>query len=467
MTRTPLALACALSLAACTTVGPDYVAPKTAVSDRWIEEADTGAIDPAWWEKFGDPELTALIEKALAGSPTVAEAEARLAEARANRDAVLGRRLPQASAAGSASESQISENGQLPVSNIPGFENPFSLFDLGFDASWEIDLWGRHVREAQGAEARAGAAQARLQDVLVMLTAEIARNYMDLRAAQANVSYAQDGAAAADDLATLMALRDRAGESSKFEADSAKAYAATARETLARSRSQASSAAYRLGALVGVAPEKIVPELRRERPLPKSPQTILVGVRSELLRRRPDVRAAERDLAAATADIGVATANLFPRFSLMGGLGTQARTSGDLFEDGSTRFSIGPSFSWPIFSGGRIHAQIRAAGARADAAAARYDKTVVEALADSESMINRYLEAQKAAAEAKHAQAAQANAFKLAKLRFEQGEDDRLALDRARLDLISKERSATAAKADTARAAVAVFKALGGGWEAP
>ncbi|RIV91447.1 TolC family protein, partial [Aurantiacibacter xanthus] len=224
---------------------------------------------------------------------------------------------------------------------------------------------------------------------------------------------------------------------------------------------------YRLATLVGVMPEEIVPELRKAAPQPEAPATILTGLRSELLRRRPDVRAAERDLAAATADISIATADLFPRFSLMGGLGTQARSAGDLVDTDSLRFSIGPSFSWPIFSGGRIRAQIRAADARAEAAAARYDQAVIAALSDSEAAVNRYLEAQRTEAASGAALAAQQRAFALSQARFASGEDNRLMLESARLDLISREGALASARAETAQAAVALFKALGGGWQAP
>tara|TARA_A100001391_G_scaffold130111_4_gene89433 strand:- start:25343 stop:26758 length:1416 start_codon:yes stop_codon:yes gene_type:complete len=454
-------------LGGCTTVGPDYVAPETSIAEQWQEPADSGAVDPAWWDQFGDPQLASLIERALAGSPTVAEAEARLAEARANRDATLGRRLPQAEVSGSATENRLSKNGQLPVSSIPGFDPEYSLFDLGFDASWEIDFWGRRTREAQGAGARVEAAEARRNDALVMLSAEIARSYMDLRLAQAQAGEAEAAARAAADLAELADQRYQAGEDSQLAAEQAQARAASASEAVGRLRSQEAGSAYRLATLVGVMPEEIVPELRVAAAQPEAPETILVGLRSDLLRRRPDVRAAERDLAAASADIGVATADLFPRFSLMGGLGMQARSADDLTDSDSLRFAIGPRFSWPIFSGGRIRAQIRAADARADGAAARYDQAVITALADSEAAINRYLEAQRTEDASAAALAAQKRAFALSEARFESGEDNRLMLESARLDLIASERALASAKAEAAQAAVALFKALGGAWQAP
>ncbi len=465
--RTSLACsALALILSGCT-VGPDYAAPDTQVQDAWVEQAETGTIDPAWWQNFGDPELTALIEQALAGSPTLAEARARLTEARANRDAVLGQRLPQVSASGRATENRLSENGQLPVSSIPGVSPEYSLFDLGFDASWEIDLWGRRTREAQAANAQAGAAEAQYQGALVQLTAEIARSYMDLRAAQQSSALAREAADTADELSALTTQLYDAGEANRQQADTASAEAGSARDAAAQAATAEAAASYRLAALTGRKPEDIPPALRQSAPVPDAPESILVGLRSDLLRRRPDVRAAERHLAAATAQVGVATADLFPRFSLMGGLGTQARDSGDLFDPASTRFSIGPAFSWPIFAGGSIRAKIRAADAASDAAAAAYEQAVVEALNDSEAAINRFMQAKGRADAATKAAADQERAFALSMQRFDAGEDNRLSLDQARLELLSRTRAAVAAKAEAAQAAVALYKALGGTPDAP
>jgi len=210
----------------------------------------------------------------------------------------------------------------------------------------------------------------------------------------------------------------------------------------------------------------VVPALRESSPIPEPPSTIVSGVRSELLERRPDIRRAERELAAATADIGVATADLFPRFSLLGSVGLQAREPGDLLSEGSGRVMVGPSFSWPIFSGGRIRARIRGADARAEGAAARYDRAVIGALAESESAANRFANATSAAAEASAALERETRAYRLTEMRVEQGEDDRLALMRARLRMVeARSRERNAAEARTT-AAVALYKALGGGWDA-
>ena len=465
MTR-KLAFPALLLVSACTTVGPDYAAPESAVADDWLEPASSAAIDPRWWDNFGDPMLASLIEQALAGSPDVAEARARLAEARANRDAVRGAQLPEAQASGSATQNRLSENGQIPLANVPGFDPEFSLFDLGFDASWEIDFWGRHARRAEVAEARVGAGEAALHDVLVTLTGEIARTYVALREAQAQERAARETAGALAELARLTELRYRAGESSRLEYESAASAAESAEQRVPQATAASAAAAYRLGRLAGQPPEAIVPELLAPQPIPNAPEAILVGVRSELLSRRPDVRRAERELAASSAQIGVATADLFPRFSLLGGLGFQARSVSDLFAGESLRYAIGPSFSWPIFAGGRIRAQIRGAEAANAAALARYEAAVLGALADSESAINGFLADKRREDFAQAALARQQDAFALVEQQFEAGEINRLALEQARLDLVARERELAEARAGAATAAAALYKALGGAWQA-
>ncbi|MDJ0979693.1 MAG: efflux transporter outer membrane subunit [Erythrobacter sp.] len=459
-------VALVFGLASCTTVGPNYAAPEADMADSWLETADPGAIDPVWWNKFDDPRLAELIEQALRNSPSLAEARARLTEARANRDIVRGGQGPQLSVAGSVTENQLSEDGQIPAGDIPGFEPGFSLFDLGFDSSWEIDFWGRNTRDREAAEARIEAAEARLHDTLVLITGEIARNYMDLREAQAALAVGQARVRAFDELTRLTQLRYDSGESSLIDLQRARSDANSARSVLPNLRAPVSGAAYRIAALVGEPPEALVPQLREAAPIPNSPDNILVGVRSDLLRRRPDIRAAERDLAAATADVGSATADIFPRFSLIGSVGVQSRSVDGLADGDNVRFTVGPSFSWPLFSGGRVRAQIRAADARAQASAARYEQTVLDALADSEGAINRFLEAQRAQTEALRAEEAEKASFALSKRRAETGEDDRLALQNARLALLSTQEAARTAEAETARAAASVFKALGGAWQA-
>jgi outer membrane protein, multidrug efflux system len=455
----PLLLACA-----CTTVGPDYAAPTPPASAAWYGAVDTGAVGPAWWSAFGDAELTALVERAIASAPSLAEAEARLAEARANRAITTGAGLPQVIASGRASENRISENGQFPAARIPGFPTEYTLFDAGFDASWEPDFWGRQARLEEASAAQEGAAEAARDAALVALTAEIGRSYIELRAAQSALAAAEQASGAREQLAELARLLAEAGEGNALEAERAAADALAERARIPPLQARAAAAAFRIAALTGEPPEDFASLLNQPAPIPAPPPRIMAGIRSDLLTRRPDVRSAERQLAAATAGIGVATADLFPRFSLSAGLGVQSRSLDGLPDPGAIRLGIGPSFSWPVFSGGRIRAQIAAADARADAAAARYAGAVAEALADSETAINRLAQARAAEELAAAALTRQQRAFAHAEARLGAGEDSRLDLASARLQLIARSAALSEARAASAQAAVALYKALGGAW---
>lgn len=464
--RFPLITALPLiALVAACTVGPDYHAPQARIPAVWTGPATDGRVDEgAWWKVLNDPLLDALVDEMLAKSPPLREAAARIAEARASSDAVRGTTGPQVQASASAGETMLSKNGQFPVGSIPGFAREFPLFDIGFDASWELDLWGRRTRSIEAATARMGQAEMAAQGVRLQLIAELARAYVELRLAQRETALAQEALAAWQYLEALTALRERAGEGSRVESERTGSDAANARVSLANAEAVERAAAFRIAALVGVEPDEVLPRLAASAPIPAPPSGIAAGLPSELLRRRPDIRGAERDLAAATADVGVATADLFPRLRLGLGIGQQARAIGDLFSGDSTRLQAGPSLAWPIFSGGSIRARIRVAGARVDQAAARYDAAVVGALSDSETAINRFDRALAALSASDAALKRDETSFSLARQRAAAGEDDSLALARARLARIQALLRNEQIRAAATEAAIALHKSLGGGW---
>ncbi|HSX57393.1 MAG TPA: efflux transporter outer membrane subunit [Sphingomonas sp.] len=460
------ATAIGAGLAGCT-VGPDYrePAPIAATANAWIAPVSGAEVDAAWWTKFHDPLLTELVMSAIVGNKDLAEANARLREARANRDAVRGRAAPQAGMSAAAAQNRLSENGQLPVGKVPGLGPDLSIYDIGFDAAWEIDLWGGTRRAIEGAEARGQSMEEMRRAAILQIIAEVVRAYIELRAAQSLQANAIADASAQSDIARLVAERLRVGAASRFDLVRAQSQARSTAATIPGFESEAAAAAFRLALLLGEPPESLYDRLRQPGPLPPTGIEISAGLRSDLLRRRPDIRQAERDLAAATADIGVATAELFPRISLLGGIGQQARTPGDLFSGSSLRFQFGPALRWPIFSGGRIRAQVRAADARADAALIRYERAVLVALADSETAINRYASAQRAGAERDAAQAAAAEAVRLARLRYTAGEDDLTALLQAQASFSTADRLRIQAAAVQLQYVASLYKALGGGWE--
>lgn len=453
-----------LVLAACA-VGPDYVPPSPVVREAWIATADTAAVDGLWWRKLNDPVLTELVEAAIAGNKDVDEAGARVREARANRDAVGGRARPQGGIAAAVTENRTSANGALPVANIPGFDPQYPVHDVGFDASWEIDLWGATRRAIEGADARAASAEEARYGVLLRVVAEVVRAYIDLRSAQSLQESVVDDARAQQEVARIVEARYRAGLASRFDVTRAQSQARTTAAAIPGLGADAAAAAYRLALLTGQPPEALAGRLGEVHPLPTADLDVSVGLRSDLLRRRPDVRMAERDLAAATADIGVATADLFPRISLIGSIGQQAREPGDLVSNDSLRFQVGPSLRWPIFSGGAIRARIRAADARADGAAARYERAVLMALSDSETAIDRLGAARRTRAERDLARDEASETVALARRRYLAGEDDLTVLLLAQSAHSAAERGSIQARAAELQFLAALYKALGGGWE--
>ena len=426
---------------------------------------DVTDVDGKWWRKLNDPTLDDLVAAVIANNRDLEEAGARLREVRANRDTIRGRALPQAGVSASATENRLSANGALPISRIPGFEQEFPIHDIGFDASWEIDLWGSTRRAVESADARLQAAEEVRRGIVIQIIAETVRSYVDLRMAQNLRSSVIADVEAQHEVARIVADRLRVGAASGFDLIRAQAQATATAAAIPGLEADAAAAAIRLGLLAGQHPEVFFDRLAVPEPLPSASLHVSVGLRADLLRRRPDVRQAERDVAAATADVGVATAELFPRIALLGGLGQQARSRDDLLSSDSLRFQFGAALRWPVYSGGRIRAQIRAADARADAAMIRYERAVAGALADSETMINRFVSSGRATVKRDQARREADMAVSLARTRYLAGEDDLTALLQAQLAFSAADRLSIQARAAELAQLAALYKALGGGWE--
>lgn len=460
------ATAAALTLSACA-VGPNYRAPDSPVRESWIAPIDTAEVDTTWWRALGDPLLAQLVSVALVDNKDVAEAGARVREARAARDAVRGRARPQLGLTASVTENRLSSNGQLPVTDIPGFDSEYVLGDVGFDASWEVDLWGSARRKEESASARAQATVEARHGTLLRIVAEVVRSYVDLRAAQAIRVTRLEEVEALEEVARIVERRVIAGASSNFDLVRARAQASAAAAEIPEIEARAAAAAFAIALLTGRPPEALAGQLGVPRSLPAGDPPVSAGLRTDLLRRRPDVRQAERDLAAATSDTAAARAERFPRLTLVGGVGQQAREAGDLLDDDSRRFQFGPILRWPIFSGGRIAAQIRVADARAAAAAIRYERAVLTALSDSETSINRYVASRAARLAWETARSDAASAVRIARQRYLAGEDDLLLLLQAQIALAAAERARINAHAAQLQYLAVLYKALGGGWHGP
>lgn len=462
-----LAIACAL-LAACA-VGPDYrEPPPVATGGDWTVPvvAGGGYEDYAdWWSTLGDPMLERLVQEALADNLDLAQAAARVDEARAVRDQVAGGRAPVVEAGASVNRRRQSTNGSLPIASIPGMEATQTIYDVGFDAAWELDLFGANRRALEGATARLHATGIEAEGVRMRIVAEVARTWFtavgsgqEMRTQQAAVE-AQRGAL------ELLQLQHAAGAASLADVDAAQARLAAADAALPAIRARERAAALALAVLLGEPPEHGLQLLEDASGLPMLAE-IPVGERADLLRRRPDVLAAERRLAASTADIGVATAELFPKLSIGVGGGFQALDAGDLFESGSQRFGVMPVISWRVFDGGRVRAEIRAREADQRQAALAYEQAVLAALGDAEQALGDYRAGLVALRRYEQALEASQRSYGHARQRFAAGAiagGELLAAERQ-----LHEAQAAAVRAHTAAAVqlVALYKALGGGWSA-
>lgn len=461
MRASPLLLPLAILLGGCAAHHATPLPAVAGATGAWIAVTPPGPVAQHWWSALGDPVLDGLIARGLAANPDLAEAQAKLRAARETQAATRGRALPQINASGSATTNAQSGNGMIPFGKLPGVTREYNLFDAGFDAAWEIDLWGAHASAIRAAAARGDSAAAQADGVRLTLAAEIARNYTDLRAAQARRANLAAQVEALSALAALQQARLTAGETARDDALAIRQRLSTARGALAGAEADGTAAANALAVLIAQPPEAVQALAGQSGPIPAAPETPLLGLRSDLLIRRPDVRAAAADVAATRADAAAAHAALFPSLSLTGTVGQQARHGGDFTAGDSLRFGVGPSLHWPVFAAGQMLAQSRGARAQADAAAARYAKAVLSALADSETAANRLARAGQTRDAALDAASAAGATSTLAEQRHAQGEDSRLQALEARLTALTADNAAITARAAHTAAYVALGKALG------
>ena len=468
MTRL-LPLLLAGTLTACTTLGPDYERPEAPLPDAVstlppAPELGYGPVDPDWWRRFGDPQLDALVGQAARQNFDVAAAYARIAQARALRGVAVAGRLPQVSTSASATrEKQSGEVGG--IGQIPGIPLEQSVYRTSIGADWELDLFGRIARRVEAADARIALSQEDRNAVLLTVIADTVQNYTELRAAQAQAAAADENIAAAArtaELTRLLAEQELAAGLDVARAEAALSAARAARQPL-NADIRARIAA--LAALTGTTPDRVGPVLAPVRPLPPMLDAIPAGLPSDLLRRRPDIRLAERRLAAETADIGAEIADLYPRFSLSGLFGFASSAVENLFASDAETWSVAGALNWPTFAGGRNRAQVDEARAGADEARALYSAAIVNAFRDADTALSAYVAASRRRTELAETLARQSRAYDLGQLRFEQGIDSLLNLLDTQRRLIEARSALAAADRELAVATVDSFRALGGGWE--
>lgn len=469
-----------MSLSSCT-VGPDYRTPDLPLPATWSEAAQSEEQPQAadliqWWTTFRDPVLNTLVERAVRTNLDLREAVSRVIEARGSLGATKSERWPMVDLLGSYSRLRQSENTSTSSTFASGSggllgERPSGsleseLFQTNFDTSWELDLFGRVRRSVEAAAADLAAAEEDRRDVLVSLLAEVASNYVELRGAQRQLTVTRNNIAAQQQTVELTQARFEAGLTSALDVAEAEAQLATTQAQVPTLEISLKKTIHRLGVLLGQEPGSLLVELSPEQPIPTAPLDVIVGLPSDLLRRRPDIRKAERELAAATARIGVATADLFPSFSLNSNtLGFQSASLSDLALASSRFWTVGPTVSWPFFDAGRIRANIQIKTALQEQTLAQYEKTVLTSLEEVENALVAY--AREQARQRALAEAVEANqrALSLANERYIRGLGDFLNVLEAQKALYNTEDKLVQSERTVVTNLIALYKALGGGWE--
>ena len=459
-----LAGAAAAALCACA-VGPNYQRPVTPVPPQFANLGQPGFngadVEVKFWTVFNDSRLDRLVNDALLANKDLQRARANLRASRAARRLAGFDLFPTVTAAGSYTHARESRT-QLPA--VLSEERTLDSVDVGFDAFWELDFFGRVRRGVQAARAEEQASAASLRDAQVTVTAEVARNYFVLRGLQEQLAVATRNAENQDQTLKVTQARLEAGRGTELDTARAEAQLKTTLASIPLLESSVATTIYRLSVLTGRLPDALTSELQTAEPLRDLPALNSVGDPATLLRRRPDIRVAERSLAASTARIGVAIGDLFPKVTFTGSIGYDAATFRGIGKAGSDTYSVGPGISWAAFDLGRVSARIKIAHAQADADLAAYEASVLGALEETEGALVTYGRAQTRRDLLTQAATASERASDLARQRFRGGLTDFVNVLEAERDALSIQDSLAQSRTQTATSLVAVYKALGGGW---
>jgi multidrug efflux system outer membrane protein len=460
------AAAAVILLSGCA-VGPNYRRPDTPLDPHFANAAEPGFAESGavahYWTSFADPALDGLIADALAHNKDLSAAEANLRASRAARRLTGFDQYPTVNLAAGYTHNLDSQE-QLP--GVDMHDREFDAAQGGFDGLWELDLFGRVRRNVEAARADVGAAAATLQDARVSVIAEVARDYFILRGLQDELALTQRNADNQFSSLKLTRTRLEAGRGNELDTSRAEAQWQTTVASIPSLQATIATTSYRLSVLTGRQPTALSAKLSSPAPLPALPPLNAIGTPEQLLRRRPDVRAAERRLAGATARVGVAVGDLFPKVTLVGQVGYFAPTFGDFGQSEARFFSVGPSISWAAFDLGRVRARISSAKAQTDAALAAYEGAVLGALEDTEGALISYGRAQSRRDALQVAAAASDKAADLARRRFEGGLIDFLEVLDAERTALSAELLLSQSRTDAATSLIAVYKALGAGRQA-
>jgi outer membrane protein, multidrug efflux system len=448
-------------------VGPDYHLPSTPIDAHYLNVGEPGLAEGAtierYWTSFNDPLLDSLVDDAVGHNKDLATAAANLRAARAARRLAGFDQFPTVTFSGSYTHNLYAQQ-QLP--GVDQHDREFDTADAGFEGLWELDLFGRVRRNVEAARADVGASAATLQDARVSVISELARDYFVLRGLQDQLRLTQRNAESQLNTLKLTRVRLEAGRGNELDTARAEAQWRTTLASIPTLEALTATTMYRISVLTGRQPGELIERLTSQ-PAPGLPPLNSIGTPEVLLRRRPDVRIAERRLAGATARVGVAVGDLFPKVTLTGNFGYLAPTFGDLGQGEARFFSVGPGISWAAFDLGRVRARISTARAETDAALSTYEGAVLNALEDTEGALVSYGRSQSHRESLAAAAAASDKASDLARKRFEGGLVDFLEVLDAERTALTAELVFSQSRTDEATSLIAVYKALGAGWDLP
>lgn len=456
-------------------VGPDYHTPELKMPDKFMTSADskdkTAAVNTAqWWKSLNDDTLNGLIDKALKGNPQLEIALMHVQEAREQEAVVLGTALPEveASAGGGSGTGSDLARGRASQALVSG-ENTDGLSHVnqiyGFDAGWELDLFGQYRREAEAAHYDRQAAEAARENVILTIIADVVRSYVDMRGLQMQLVVLDKNIDAARQYMDFVQQRYNRGITNGLDLTLAQREEATLQAQQAPLAAKIQASAYTIAVLCGEFPETMIKELDTPGQIPQVPEKLATGLPLDLLRNRPDIHQTERKLAGASARIGIATANLFPHFAVTGAIGNQSQGFG--FDPTKQGFlwSLGPSISWPVLDFGTLDAQVNIVDYHTRAMLMQYKQTVLNAVQDVDTASASYMAQQDRLKNLHKALDASEQAVSLASQRFDRGLTDSLNVIDAQRQQFELEQQYVVAQQTAAEQFVALYKALGSGWE--
>lgn len=448
---------------------PELKKPNLSTPAQWHEPTPGGAQGHSadlqiWWKTFHDPMLDSLVDRAITANHDLQIAAARVWEAKVQRGVIAADKYPQIDVSGQIARNRRSTSGGSSSQYASGKAEQ-SLFQGGFDAQWELDFFGRIRKNIEAADTDIEAAVDNQRDVLISLLAEVAMNYVELRGYQRRLAIVEENIVTQRDTVELTQSQYKAGIINELNVVQARAQLTNTQSQIPVLQNAIQQTIHRLGVLLGQEPGALVGELSPEKAIPIAPPGIPVGLPSDLLRRRPDIRYAERQLAASEARIAVAQTDLFPRFSLTGSFGRSSNQIGDLTLGSSQFWGIGPAVSWPVFDAGRIRANIEIQNAKQEQAAIAYEKSVLLSLEETENALSSYAMEKARNQSLQESVDSNQQALSLAQELYQKGLADFLNVLDAQRSLYTAQDSLVQSNRALALDVISIYKALGGGWE--